>query len=247
MMMNNTPKQTLGDRMKQNYEDKTRIMLPRRGYTIIRIDGKAFSSLTSGLDKPIDLDFAECMHYVASNLKRHMQGSKFIYQQSDEISVILTDFDSPQTDAWYDNNLQKICSVSASLATYFFNEALASFKKEDKLLQVTKPALFDARVFNLPSFDETVNYLRWRQRDCIKNATSNLALSVYSHKDLLGKNTTQREAMALAKGASLDDYPGWFKYGFSYSDMEHEDDLDFTNAETIKLLGDIIPKLEVVV
>lgn len=50
-------KDSLGDRMKDFYESRTRTFLPRRTYSIIRVDGKAFHSYTKGLYRPFDDKF----------------------------------------------------------------------------------------------------------------------------------------------------------------------------------------------
>lgn len=115
-------KDALGDRMKSFYEDRTRILLPRRTYTIIRVDGKAFHTYTRGLKRPFDQGLVEDMNETAAFLCKNIQGAKLAYVQSDEISILLTDFDSISTDMWFDGNIQKMASISASLATARFNE-----------------------------------------------------------------------------------------------------------------------------
>lgn len=111
----------LGDRMKR-YEDTNRFILPRRTYTIIRIDGKAFHTYTRGCDKPFDTGLIEDMQQTTLALCKQIQGCKFGYTQSDEISLVLTDFDDLNTTAWFDGNIQKITSVAASIATAEFNK-----------------------------------------------------------------------------------------------------------------------------
>src|SRR5688500_7163895 len=101
-------KDDLGNRMKDFYENRTRILLPRRAYTIIRLDGKAFSKFTKGLNRPFDYDFMRDMNQTAEYLCSEIQGAKFAYTQSDEISILVTDFDKLETSAWFDNNLQKM-------------------------------------------------------------------------------------------------------------------------------------------
>src|SRR5579859_3516902 len=101
-------KDDLGDRMKSYYEDRTRISLPRRTFTIIRIDGKAFHTYTQGLKRPFDVELIEDMDLTTKFLCENIQGAKFAYVQSDEISIALTDFDKITTDAWFNGNLQKM-------------------------------------------------------------------------------------------------------------------------------------------
>ena len=116
-----TTKDSLGDRMKRNYEDRYRIYLTRRTPVIIRIDGKAFHSFTKGLNRPYDMVLKQSMWETAKDLCENIMGCQLAYIQSDEISLLLTDYRKLTTEAWFDYNLQKICSVSASMATRAFN------------------------------------------------------------------------------------------------------------------------------
>lgn len=113
-------KDTLGDRMK-GYEDCYRFKLPKRGYTMIRVDGKAFHTYTRGLRRPFDDGLIEDMNKTAEYLCKNMMGAKFAYVQSDEISILLTDFEKTETQPWFENNVQKMVSVAASMATAMFN------------------------------------------------------------------------------------------------------------------------------
>ena len=106
-------KDELGNRIKENYENRTRIYLPRRTYTVIRIDGKSFGTYAKGLTRPFDQGLIEDMDETACYLCKNIQGAKFGFVQSDEISILLTDFDTFTTDAWFDGNIQKIVSVAA--------------------------------------------------------------------------------------------------------------------------------------
>jgi tRNA(His) guanylyltransferase len=217
-------KDEIGDRMKKNYEDRARIFLPRRTYTIIRIDGKAFHTYTRGLKQPFDEGFIEDMDLTACYLCKNIQGAKFAFVQSDEISILLTDFDKIDTDAWFDGNIQKMASVAASMATSKFNQlrlmrkflnhdedldnlAVASFISEFKLAE------FDARVFTIPCDYEVENYIIWRQKDATKNSISSVALSLYSHRELEGKNGDQKQEMIFQKGINWNDYTPKLKRG----------------------------------
>ena len=113
---------SLGTRIKEFYEDRTRICLMRRMITIIRLDGKGFSKYTKKLNKPFDDGFSDDMDATAAFLCANIQGAKFAYTQSDEISIIITGFDTNETDAWFDNNIQKMVSIAASMATAKFNQ-----------------------------------------------------------------------------------------------------------------------------
>jgi tRNA(His) guanylyltransferase len=209
-------KDTLGDRMKGNYEDRTRISLPRRSYTIIRIDGKAFHTYTKGLKRPFDNGLIGDMDKTASYLCKNIMGAKFAYVQSDEISILITDFGDINTQAWFDNNLQKMASVSASMATAKFNQlrmmrkCISESDVEGYLdfsdLESFKMAEFDARVFQIPQRTEVENYFIWRQQDATRNSISSVAQSLYSPKELNKKNTNDMQEMIFQKGINWNDY-----------------------------------------
>lgn len=198
----------LGTRMKEQYENRTRIMLPRRTYTLIRVDGKAFHTYTKDCARPFDVDLAWAMGRAAQALCCEAQGCCFGYTQSDEISIVLQDFATPQTDAWFNGNLQKICSVSASTVTKAFN---AAFEYDHQ-------AMFDARVWTIPDPVEVENYFIWRQQDASRNSLSMLCQSVFSHTELDGKNRTQQHEMLHARGINWNDCEVWQKRGIGVID-----------------------------
>jgi tRNA(His) 5'-end guanylyltransferase len=191
---------SLGDRMKENYENITRNFIPRRTNTIIRVDGKAFHTFTRGLKVPFDDRLIHCMQYTAFQLCKNLQGAKLAYAQSDEISIWLTDYDSLQTDAWFGGNIQKMCSIAASIATANFNDEFKRVVGMDKL------ALFDARVFTIPEVEEVVNYFVWRQQDFTRNSVQMVARSLYSHKECENKNNSDLQDMIHEKGQNWNDY-----------------------------------------
>jgi len=205
----------IGNRMKANYEDRTRFFLPRRSHTIIRIDGKAFHTYTRGMTRPFDDGFMEDMDATAAYLCKNIQNAKFAYVQSDEISILLMDYDKITTDAWFDNNIQKMASVSASMATRAFNEA--RLKRVNMVTNLSglemKWAEFDSRVFQIPEWTEVENYFIWRQQDCVRNSISSVAQSLYSHKELNGRNTTEMQEMIFQKGTNWNDYAPKYKRG----------------------------------
>lgn len=210
-------KDTLGDRMKNFYEDRFRYYLPRRAYTIIRVDGKAFHSYTKGLSRPFDFGLISDMDQTAAYLCKNIMGAKFAYVQSDEISVLLTDFDDLSTHAWFDNNLQKMASVASSMATAKFNELrlkrnlkiIEDIRRPDEPfldLDKQKLAMFDARVFQIPSAMEVENYFIFRQQDATRNSISSVAQSMFSHKELHGKSTDEMQEMIFQEGINWNDY-----------------------------------------
>lgn len=174
----NTPKDSLGDRMKSSYEDRYRFMLPRRTFTVLRVDGKAFHSYTRDCDKPYDERIVRCMDAALLALCEEIQGAAIGYVQSDEMSIVVGDFATINTGAWFDGNLQKIVSVAASIATRAFNVQAVN--------EVLRPlAMFDCRAFVIPDPVEVVNYLLWRQQDATRNSIQGLGRVYFSHKALM--------------------------------------------------------------
>lgn len=202
---------SLGDRMKE-YENISRIYLPKRTPVIIRLDGKSFHNFTRGFKKPFDDNIADAMIEATKVLMKNIQGAQCAYLQSDEISILVTDYRTFDTQAWFDYNIQKIASISASLLTISFNMSLMMLQlKDGKTLD--KNALFDSRCFSL-SKEEVANYFLWRQQDCIRNSISAVAQANFSTSEIYGKNGEEMKAMLLEKGINYDkDILPPFKYG----------------------------------
>jgi tRNA(His) 5'-end guanylyltransferase len=170
-------KKSLGDRMK-GYENVNRNFLTKRTPVVIRLDGKAFHTYTKGLDKPYDTKLHITRKDTLKYLCENIQGAIIGYSQSDELSIVIKDWQTFTTSAWFDNNIQKIVSVSASMCTMFWNRTANCVLGIDG-------AIFDSRVFNVPK-EEVVNYLLWRQQDWERNSVQMLAQSLYSHKEIQG-------------------------------------------------------------
>ena len=207
-------KTSLGDRMK-NYENVSRYYLPNRSPVIIRIDGRAFHTFTQGMQKPYDTLFAAIMQNVTRQLCKEIGNAKFAYQQSDEISLLLIDYENIETQPWFNNNLNKLVSVSSSIATYWFNKYVNNANLTDLLPEVKDhPAYFDARAFALPK-DEVNNYFVWRQQDCTRNSIESAGHAYFSHKELQGKKCNEVQEMLFSrKSINWNDYPVYFKRGF---------------------------------
>lgn len=180
-------KDALGSRMKANYEDRYRLYLTRRTPVIIRLDGKAFHTFTRGYEKPFSAPLRDAMMLTAMALCGQIQGAKCAYVQSDEISILLTDFDRLETEAWFDYNVQKMVSISAAMASVYFS------------MHLNDAACFDSRAFNVPEA-EVCNYFVWRQKDWIRNSVSMLAQAHFSHRELQGKNQQAMLGMLNEKG-----------------------------------------------
>jgi tRNA(His) 5'-end guanylyltransferase len=206
--------------MKEFYEDRFRYYVPRRTYTLIRIDGKAFHTYTKGLVSPFDEGLIADMNETTAYLCKNIQGAKFGYCQSDEISILITDFDERDTQMWFDGNLQKMASVAASMATSKFNELRVDRYIREKFnsgietitplwienLKKIKKAEFDARVFQIPQKSEVENYFIFRQQDGTRNSVQSVAQSLYSQSELNGKKEKDMQEMIFQKGINWNDY-----------------------------------------
>ena len=184
---------SLGDRMK-GYERASRLALPRRMPVIVRVDGKGFHGVTRGCERPFDGRLIEMMNAVAKALCEEAQGAVLAFVQSDEVSVLLHNYKRLQSEAWFDNDLQKLVSVSAGIAAGVFSHAWHT--------DVT----FDARAFVLPEA-EVCNYFIWRQQDATRNSIQMATRAVYSHAQVDEKNTSEMQEMLHAKGINWNDYP----------------------------------------
>jgi len=207
---------SLGNRMK-DYENVSRIYLTKKSPIIIRIDGKAFHTLTKKMNRPFDDDLIYAMQQTAIYLCKNVMGCKLAYIQSDEISLLLTDYEKIESQTWFGNNLQKMVSVAASMATMAFNEALygslitefiggTGERMEILADAVSKGAMFDARAFVLPK-DEVCNYFIWRQQDAVRNSIQMVAQANFSSKELDGKSQRDCLEMLLNRGVDWNNYP----------------------------------------
>lgn len=211
----------LGTRMKNYYENISKTKLMRRTPVAIRIDGKAFHSFTKGFNKPFDFILSKAMQETMKHLCENIQGCVLGYTQSDEITLILIDYQTLETSAWFDYEIQKMCSIAASMATMAFNR-IFSDKVKDEILRyntslgpqdmedrekiykyhealekaIQKGAMFDARCFNIPK-EEVTNLIYWRQLDAMRNSIQMAGQTYFSHKELQGKSCNDIKNMLL--------------------------------------------------
>ena len=219
----------LGRRMKEYYEQIPKTKLMRRCPVIIRIDGKAFHSFTKGFKRPFDNVLIETMQETMKYLCENIQGCVLGYHQSDEISLVLVDYHKLTSNAWFDYEVQKICSIAASMATVAFNkifeqncieysQVVPNTELGRKVMDVyskasEKGAMFDARCFNIPK-EEVTNYIYWRQLDATRNSIQMVGQANFSHKELHGKSCNQIQDMLMTqKGVNWNDYPIYQKRG----------------------------------
>lgn len=230
----------LGKRMKENYEQVPKYRLMRRTPVIIRIDGKAFHTFTRGFERPFDKVLGNAMVKTMQYLCENIQGCIFGYVQSDEISLVLSDYKKLNSDAWFGYEVQKMCSIAASMATMAFNRFFVQEVNDYYLgnmdeyeLKLTsyecdqmyetyrkaakKGAMFDARVFNIPK-EEVVNCIYWRQLDAARNSVLMVGQANFSHNELQNKSCNViQEMLHEQKGINWNDYPTRWKRGVCWT------------------------------
>lgn len=224
----------LGNRMKTFYEQIPKTKLMRRTPVIIRIDGKAFHTFTRGFKRPFDEILIKTMQETTKYLCENIQGCVLGYTQSDEITLVLVDYQRFETSAWFDYEIQKICSISASMATMAFNKFFAqnvkayeysdeTWSEELKTFDTSradvykkaldKGAMFDARVFNIPK-EEVTNCVYWRQLDASRNSIQMVGQANFSHKELHCKTCNDiQDMLMLQKNINWNDFPTHQKRG----------------------------------
>ena len=231
----------LGKRMKSFYETIPKTRLMRRVPVAIRIDGKAFHTFTKGFQKPFDEVLIKSMQDTMKYLCENIQGCVLGYTQSDEITLILVDYKKLTSSAWFDYEVQKVCSIAASMATIAFNKYFSeninseycvfddelldgdfnpNYKNEYLIdLSTThikasyKGAMFDARCFNIPK-EEVANLIYWRQLDATRNSIQMVGQANFSHKELQNKSCDQIQDMLMTqKGINWNDIPSYQKHG----------------------------------
>lgn len=224
----------LGKRMKEYYEAIPKTKLMRRTPVALRCDGKAFHTFTRGFEKPFDKVLIKSMQETMKYLCENIQGCVLGYTQSDEITLILVDYKNLNSAAWFDYEVQKMCSIAASMATMAFNKAfrqeVANYiennyvskqylsDEEEAQMEIyftacEKGAMFDARVFNIPK-EEVTNLIYWRQLDATRNNIQMVGQANFSHKELQNKSCNKIQDMLLTeRDINWNDFPTHQKRG----------------------------------
>lgn len=216
----------IGTRMKNFYEQIPKTKLMRRCPVAIRIDGKAFHTYTRNFKRPFDSVFMRAMQETMKYLCENIQGCVLGYTQSDEITLILVDYEKINSSAWFDYEVQKLCSVSASMATMRFNQVFARLVQEVKEEGTEDPqyvkvldkacetgAMFDSRCFNIPK-EEVTNLIYWRQLDASRNSIQMVGHANFSQKQMHGKSTSDiQDMLMLEKNINWNDFSVTCKRG----------------------------------
>ena len=196
---------TLGDRMKQ-YENACKIRFTDRLPVIVRLDGKAFHTLTRGCDKPFDEDIIKIFNLISIHLLEVMQGAVFAYTQSDEISILLYPWKKLESQAWFDNEMTKINTISAANASAFGTQLWNDRYQSQNLV------LFDSRSVILPE-SEVANYFIWRQKDWIRNSVQMLGRAHFSQKQMHSKSNEQVKMLLEQSGVMWEDLDLYLQRG----------------------------------
>ena len=255
----------LGTRMKEYYENTYRFGMTRRMPVAIRIDGKAFHTFTKGFERPFDKVLSNSMVHTMEYLCQNIQGCVFGYTQSDEITLILLDYQTLQTEAWFGYEIQKICSISASMATMAFNKFFEDEMEKwystahdgikwnspdwdvvDNLYNIyrkayDKGAMFDSRCFNIPK-EEVCNLIYWRQLDATRNSIQMVGQANFSHAELQGKSCNDIQDMLMEqKGINWNNTPTPWKRGTAWrKDFGLDFDMPILKGEDRKYVDDLI-------
>ena len=211
--MKKQSKDSLGDRMKR-YEAVSKTTLVQRMPVILRLDGCHFHTFTKGFVKPFDDVMIKSMQDTMKYLCENIQGCVFGYTQSDEITLVLVDYKNLNSSQWFDNEVQKMCSVAASMAGMFFTRCFAynalmaevdgeQYKKYENA--IARGAYFDCRAFNIPK-EDVCNCIIWRQQDATRNSIQSLAQANFSHKALQGLRCNMlQDKLMVEKGINWND------------------------------------------
>ena len=252
-------KDELGTRMKKYYEEVPKIKLMRRTPVIIRIDGRSFHSFTKKFQKPFDELLIKAMQETTKYLCENIQGCVLGYTQSDEISLLLVDYKKLDSGSWFDYEVQKMCSIAASMATMAFNKFfMFEFEEFDRWIYegnptdkerqlydvyydaICKGAMFDARVFNIPK-EEVTNYFLWRQLDATRNSIQMVGQAHFSHKELQNKTCNDIQDMLMVqKRINWNNLPTYQKRGSCAIYADYQNPKSLTEGDRIK--GWIIDK-----
>ena len=253
----------LGDRMK-TYEASVGPVLVKRCPAILRVDGRSFHAFTKGFGKPCDERMQRCMHAVALALCEDIPTARFAYGQSDEVSVLLADYNRLSSDQWFGGTVQKMVSVAAAIATMAFNKEMHRLHAKaltvwtDKITDsrlraaTTDPylknmeflegklngAVFDARVFSIPREDAANNFV-WRQQDAVRNSIQGAGQALFSRKELHRKSCDEIQEMLFNRhGINWNDFPVEQKRGFAVYRKPGTKDTPSGSVETMMWMVD---------
>ena len=238
------------------YRSLTDYKLMPNSYVLVMVDGHCFSKMIKNkFEKPFDDTFIMMMNETAKYLCEQIQGVKFAYTQSDEISLLITDFDTPMTDSYFSFRICKMQSLIASLATAKFNQLYAISNLAKEINTISKEGLngqkidltktiplctFDCKVWTVPNANDAYAWFLYRQTDCIRNSKAQTAQTFLPHKELVRLNTDEMIAKCKGvKGVDWYDYPDDRKYGRIIKKVETDMEKDLPNGQHIAFTRNI--------
>lgn len=208
------------------YRSLTDYRLPPNSFVIAMVDGHRFSKVIKNkFKKPFDNEFISAMNTTAVYLCENIQGAKLAYTQSDEISVLITDFDTPTTDSFFGYRLCKIQSLIASMATAKFCQSMWSH-----------PGLymFDCKCWTVPNANDAYAWFLYRQTDCIRNSKQQVAQTYLSHKKLMFHTANEQiDILKNEKGIDWNEYSDGEKFGRFIYREKREFEKDLSNGQHV--------------
>lgn len=213
-------KDDLGNRMKK-YEETSKHRLLSRTPVLIRVDGRAFHTYTKGFERPFDMRIINAMVEATEATAKELGGFELAYVQSDEATFLIQDYEKYSTQGWFDYEINKIVSITASVFTAHFNDIMSKALRtqiarggniDKPELLLGRIAYFDARAFNVP-YDDVPNAFIWRQKDWIRNSVQMKARNSFSHGELHGVSNEEMKDRLRKRGSDWDTIPDYLKYG----------------------------------
>lgn len=224
MSSNKYKRDDYGNRMKSYENIGNNLKLIANLPVIIRLDGNKFSTLSKllKLEKPFDQKFTDVMQKTTEFLIKNNPKCVLAYTQSDEITLVFKDTYEDPVD--FDRRIQKICSITASKCSVYFNKLLKeAFPENDQIGTEIFP-VFDSRVFNVPNWTEVSNSVLWRESDATKNSIQSAGQELLGHQEIQGlSNKAVQKKLLLTANTNWNDYPDHFKKGSYYVRVQSKD------------------------
>lgn len=238
-------KDNLGDKLKDLEQTEAGRKVMKGLPVMARLDGRSFSKFTKGLKRPYDERMSQLMIDTTKYLVDQTQACVG-YCQSDEISLCWYFPYESTSEYMFDGKYQKLVSTLSAMATVYFNKNLDRIPEK-----ITEYPTFDCRVWQVPTLREVYLNFLWREQDATKNSISMAAHHYFSHKDMMGKTGSEKQALLLSEhGVNWNDYPTFFKRGTYVQRKSFAVELDADTLAKIpegkKPLGGVVVRSRVV-
>lgn len=178
---------------------------------VCRIDGHRFSQFTKHFNRPFDERFHLCMLATANDLMQFFPECKFIYTQSDEISLF---FQSLQC---FKARVQKLVSLSAAFTAVRFDHHFSEIAP-DLHRDHGGQAHFDSRVFNVDNQEALYDVYKWRYSDAQRNSKLAFGLQLFTQREIHKLSSHKIVEKAASQGKDFQALvPIWAREGTSIS------------------------------